>query len=245
MFGVDAFENVFILSPEQDTYAALIETLNADDIRAAVSVPVPEKFAPSTTLEPGDIMEYIEPLGTALAVLDDEVEHIDIVGQISSDEKTQNKTASFEKLINACVALALVLAMFFAVAKAVDKANLAGLPIDDVSEIIAQQKVRKLVAQKRTDFIDVLAMVETALPEGMKIKNLSCERGKPMSVSSTASSIDQVLKFQENLLAQLKDRQKTKPYVDFTTSKFDEKKKTMNFKMTFHYKDYTKKSSRL
>ena len=245
MFGVDTYENVFVLSPEQNTYAALIETLNAADIRAAASVPVPEKFSPTTTLETDDIIEYIEPLGTAFTVLDDEVEHIDIVGQVCNDEKTQNKTASFEKLIHACITLVLVLAMFLAVAKAVDKANLARIPIDDVSEVIAQRKVRKLVAQKRIDLVEVMATVETALPGGMKIGNLSCERGKPMSVSSTASSIDQILQFQDNLLKELKERQTAEPMVDFTASKLDEKKKTMNFKMTFNYKEYTKKSSRL
>jgi hypothetical protein len=245
MFDVDAYENVFVLSPEQNTYAALIETLNSANIRAAASMPVPEKFSPTTTLDPGDIIEYLEPLGTALAVLDDEVDRIDIVGQIHQDEKDQNKTTSFEKLINACIALALVLAMFFAVSKVIDKANLARVPIDGVSEILAQRKARKLVAQKRVDLLEVIEMLEAALPKGMKIKSFSCERGKPMSISSTASSLDQILVFQDSLLKELKERQTDEPNVNFTASKPDEKKKTMNFKMTFHYKDYTKKSSRL
>ena len=245
MFGVDACENVFILSPEQDTYSQLIESLNAADIRAAASVPVPGKIAASTPLDQHDIMEYIEPIGTALAVFDADVEHIDLFGRIQRDEDAQNKTGSLEKLISACAVLVMVVVLFCAVAKAIDKANLAKFPTDDVGRIIAQRNARRLVAQKRTDFVEVLAMVEAALPSGMKIKNLSCERGKPMSVSSTASSIEQILQFQDNLLLQLKDRQKAEPKVSFTASKFDEKKKSMGFKMTFHYKEYTKKSSRL
>ena len=94
--------------------------------------------------------------------------------------------------------------MFLVVAKAIDKSSLAKLPTDGVDSVIAQRKVRKLVAQQRTDFIEVLEILEAAIPPGMKMKNLSCERGKPMSFSSTASSIEQILQFQDNLLEQLK-----------------------------------------
>ena len=74
----------------------------------------------------------------------------------------------------------------------------------------------------------------------MKITSFSCERGKAMSLSSTAGSLDQVLTLQEKL-----KEQKGVTEVNIASSRTDEKTRKIDFKMTFHYKDYTKKSSGL
>lgn len=240
MFAETCSGKVFVLSPEPGKYDELIKSFTMANIPAQASIPVPGRLKASEDFGTNQIMEYIEPIGACLIAIDPECSHIDFF-KAALDRKASNaRPDSFKSLITSCLILLVILVLFSIVAKAMDKKSLSRYTSPEIDEMISQQKIRKLVAQKRVDFIEFLAKVEAALPSGMKIKSIFCERGKQISLSSTANSTDQILELQEKL-----KEQKGITEVNFSPGQMDEKTKKIDFKIMFNYKDYTKKSSGL
>ena len=240
MFSGGVSSNVFVLSSDVEQYDELINSFATANITAQASVPLGVRLKGAEDFDAEQIMEYIEPLGACFVALDPENGCIDFFKGGPDKEALDAKSDSLRSLINPCLILFMVLALFMVASKAMDKASLSRLTSPEIDQIIADQKLRKLVAQKRVDFVELLVKVEAALPPGMKIKSFSSERGKAMSLSSVADSIDQVLGLQEKLKAQ-----KGISEVNIASSRTDEKTRKIDFKMTFHYKEYTKKSSGL
>jgi hypothetical protein len=240
MFSGGVSSNVFVLSSDAEQYDELINSFATANITAQASIPLGVRLKGAEDFDAEQIMEYIEPLGACFVALDPEGGCIDFYKGGPDKEALDAKSDSLKSLIAPCLILFAVLALFMVASKAMDRASLSRLSSPEIDRIIADQKLRKLVAQKRVDFVELLSKIEAALPPGMKIKSFSCERGKAMSLSSVADSIDQVLGLQEKLKGQ-----KGITEVNIASSRTDEKTGKIDFKMTFHYKEYTKKSSGL
>ena len=241
MFEVDKSINVYVISPETDTYSLLLDSLNSASLKSSASVPSAEKLLADAALEIDEIIEYLVPIGTAIVALDFDAEPLDLFSELKPDKKVDTSAKSWEKLLTACAFLLMAAILLCLVAKTMDQRQLAKLQgAKDIDAIITKKKVIKLIAQKRLDVVGLITEIDAALPSEMKVKNLSIERGKPISFSSVASSDDQLLQLEENI-AKIKGVSQ----VNRPSYSSDEKGQKKNFKITFHYKDFTKKASSL
>ena len=95
------------------------------------------------------------------------------------------------------------------------------------------------VADGRPDVLDILTKVNESVQPEMLLDNFVFQKGKPVSISSFAKSYEQVYEFEKTLA----DKSGISD-VKIISPTFDEKQKRVNFKMTFHYKDFTKTRKR-
>jgi Tfp pilus assembly protein PilN len=96
----------------------------------------------------------------------------------------------------------------------------------------------KTVARERPDVLDLLKVVNECGERGITLTGLNFKKGQPVSVTGQASSNDQLSRYEKNL-------QKTKGIekVNYTANK-NVKSKKITFTMTFHYKNFSRKTTR-
>jgi hypothetical protein len=110
---------------------------------------------------------------------------------------------------------------------------------DDVRQLIKMQTARKYIAAQRPDILDLLTEISKDAPKGMMTDSFSFKKGQPVIISGKASNLDEVIKLQE-FLGSKKDLDN----IDIGNPKRDEKAKKTSYRITFDYKDWTKKRSK-
>jgi hypothetical protein len=108
----------------------------------------------------------------------------------------------------------------------------------DMNLLVKRQQLIKTVAQERPDLLDLLKVVNESGERGITLTTLSFKKGQPVSISGQASSNDQLSRYEKNL-------QNTKGVekVNYTANT-NTKSKNITFTMTFHYKNFSTKTTR-
>ena len=129
--------------------------------------------------------------------------------------------------------------VFLVSAKMTDNSKLEKMQATELTSLIQLQQMRKRIADGRPDVLDILTKVNESVQPEMLLDNFVFQKGKPVSISSFAKSYEQVYEFEKTLA----DKSGISD-VKIISPTFDEKQKRVNFKMTFHYKDFTKTRKR-
>ena len=182
-----------------------------------------------------DICEYIEPIGLALMTLDPDGDRLNLFEGLldKSDDDSKNKVTRLIKW--ACLLTVVTAVIFLMVAKAVDKASLEELSSVEVSILIEQQKTKQLIASRRPDILGLITMIGECASEGMMLDSFDYKNGK-VDIASFAKSREQIYEFEKKL-----NSKKDISNVTIISPTYDEKKKRVNFKMQFDYKNFSKK----
>ena len=187
----------------------------------------------------GNPGEYLEAVGIAMFAIEGDASELNLFRGIYERQTKQKKKDPWRGLIFSsviCIAM-LLLTMF--VGMKTDAAELARYDNDDVRQLIKIQKARKYIAEQRPDILDLLTEISKDAPKGMMTDSFSFKKGQPVIISGKASSLDEVIKLQE-FLGSKKDLDK----IGIGNPKRDEKTKKVSYRITFDYKDWTKKSSK-
>jgi metal-responsive CopG/Arc/MetJ family transcriptional regulator len=100
------------------------------------------------------------------------------------------------------------------------------------------QLLLKTVAQHRPDLLGLLTDINAGQNDGIVLDTMHFKKGQAVTIMGRAGNMEQMWKFQENLLGQkgIKD-------VKITNNSRDAKSKKIKFTMEFQYKRFTKKDA--
>ncbi len=93
-----------------------------------------------------------------------------------------------------------------------------------------------MIARQRPDILNLLTKLSQSGPSGMMLDNFTFKKHQPVSIAGTAANRDQLYEFQKKL-----DGQKGITDVKIANEALNAKDGKIGFKMTFHYKNFTRK----
>jgi len=167
-------------------------------------------------------------------------------------ERLYNPTAKEEKkhwLYSpkvACAMAAVMLVLLTLVSYAVDLASpsaiekrlKASISDVDMDLLLKRQEMIKTVARERPDLLEMLKIVNDSGGRGITLNSLYFKKGQPVSVTGQAASNEDLSRFEKSL-----QKNKAVEKVNPPTSNVDSKGGRITFTMTFHYKNFTKKTT--
>lgn len=235
------------MSEDAAAHKRLISYLKEAGINASVAAPRSGAMKSSEEISPKDAAEYIGPIGAAMLALDPEPDELNLFEDLYSAAGTGRASQAAGLLKRPCVITVAMVVLFVLVSYAVDKASLAQLRKHIYSEsgnpgatnaaaLIEQQQMRKTVAVQRPDVLDLLGKISESSPDGMILDTITFKKRQAVTIGGSCKSYDQLYEFQKKLGEQSGIKE-----VRIQSSAVDKKKSKVGFKMTFHYKNFTRK----
>lgn len=181
-----------------------------------------------------DPREYIEAIGGAALAMGPAEERLDLMAAHPDLQPIRKPLVTLATGVALAAAL-LAAVIFLAAARKLDEAAYAKLQDDRIAQLVRVQTLRKQVADQRPDLLDLLTRVNESLQPGMLLESFNFQKGKPVTISSFASSYEQAYKFEEEL------KKKTGiSEVKMLDPTFDDRRSRVNFKMTLSYGTFSK-----
>jgi len=234
---------VFVLSDGSSVIESIISCLSSAGLNATAALPDLRRLRGQTELGIEEAYKYRVPIGLALMALDD-------VGELNIFERLYNPAAAKEKksvlyspkvaAIIAGIMLAALAVVSFVLDVRSEK-HLRQLQAQaGFREFVERQSLIKTVARQRPDLLGLLNEISSGEGKGILLDSFHFKKGQPVTIAGQVQSADQLYKFQESLLSK-----KGIQDVNIQSAAPDSKTKKIKFTMTFHYKTFTKKSSRM
>jgi len=237
---------VFVLSDGGATYVSIVSSLRLAGLNARVASPDINGLMAKSELSDDDIYQYRTPIGLALLALEAGSDELNIFENLyKSAQKAVKKHwlySSTATIAIASIMLLLLVIVSYAVdiagPNSIEKRLEASVSDIDMNLLVKRQQLIKTVARERPDLLDLLKLVNESGEKGITLTGLNFKKGQPVSITGNASSNDQLSRFEKNL-------QKTKGIekVNYTANT-NTKSKKITFTMTFHYKNFSKKTTR-
>lgn len=233
---------MLVLSDGSETIGRLVDALNATGLDARVSLPKTQVLGPLVGLGPEDLYEYRAPLGLALMRLDNPAETLDLFARLNEAEQERKARSAWYSTTLAVVAAAVMLVVFIGTWYTVDVVTakrlneLVSLPAFEQAR--EHQILIETVARHRPDLLGLLADISAGENNGIELDTLHFKKGQTVTIMGRAGNMEQMWKFQENLL-----NQKSIRNVEISNSSTDSKSKKIKFTMEFHYRNFTKKDA--
>jgi hypothetical protein len=218
-------------SPEV-TVAAKVNGAAAAALLKGVGITVKEGWPDAAAGEDGP--EYLEAIGAAALALDPANQRLDLMTSHPNLQPIRKPLVTITTAV-ALAAVILAAAIFLVAARKLDEAALAKLQDNRIEQLVRVQTLRKQIAEQRPDMLDLLTKINDSLQAGMLLESFTFQKGKPVTISSYATTLDQAFKFEEEL--------KKKPgvtEVKMQDRTFDERRNRYNFKVTLSYLNFSK-----
>jgi len=248
LFGCSNQEElpVFVLSDGSASYVSIVSSLRLAGLNARVATPEINGFMAKSELSDEDIYQYRTPIGLALMAFDEDADELNIFEHLyNPSQKVAKKHWLYSPKVTIAIAsimLVLLVLVSYAVdiagPKAIETRLEASVSDVDMNLLVKRQQLIKTVARERPDFLDLLKVVNESGERGISLTTLSFKKGQPVSISGQASSNDQLSRYEKNL-------QNTRGIENVNyTANTNAKSKKITFTMTFHYKNFSKKTTR-
>jgi len=245
--GAEVDAKVVILSEDTAAHKRLISYLKDAGINASAAAPDPEAMKLSEETASEDVVEYIGPIGAAMLALEADGDELDLFKDLYAPAGPGEASKGAGSLRRPCVITAAMVVLFLLVSYTVDKASLAQLRKHmyapsgnpdgtNAGVLIEQQKMRKMVAAQRPDMLDLLGKISESSGEGIMLDVITFKKRQAVTIGGSCKSYDQLYEFQKKLGEQSGIKE-----VKIANSAVDKKKGKVGFKMTFHYKNFTRK----
>ena len=236
---------VFVLSDGGPVYVSIVSSLRLAGFNTRVALPDAGRLSARSELGAEGLYEYRAPIGLALMALDGREDELNIFARLySPTEKKEKKHWLYSpKLAGAAASVMLLLLALVAFAvdvkspKAIQERLKASVSDADMDLLVERQELIRTVARQRPNVLELLKLVSGSGEKGITLNSLYFKKGQSVTISGEAGSNDQLRKFEKGL-------QDTKGIEDVAcTPTMDSKGKKGTFKMTFHYKNFTKKKT--
>jgi Tfp pilus assembly protein PilN len=182
-------------------------------------------------------------IGLAAIALNDKYQQLDLFASVYTPMSKQVKKSWLLSPRLATLAAAAALILLVVVSYAVDVKSLKDIKtrVDsaesiDCAQVIAKNKMIKIVAAQRGDVLGLLKKINTTEAPGITLNSINYKRGQKIAIAGQAQSDQQLYQFQKNLLSN-----NLIESVDIESVKKDPKGGKLNFTISFHYSYYTKK----
>lgn len=245
LFGRTGEENlpVCILSDGNALHDTIVSALQTAHFNARASLPDVHRIRTSIEPDAGMFYQYRAPIGLALLALEGGNNELNIFSDVYSPthkKEKKNKLSSpiFAGALAAVMLLLLALVAYAVDAKkpgAIEKRLESSFSDTDINELVKRQELIRTVAQERPDMLSLLKLVNESGENGITLNSLQFKKGQLVTIGGQAGQNDQLRDFEKTL-------QGKKGIEEVTcTPTTDSKGKKINFKMTFHYKNFTKR----
>jgi hypothetical protein len=237
---------IFVLSDGSAVQVSIVSSLRLAQFNARIALPDVHKLKAEIELEPEELYEYRAAIGLALIELENEQKPLNIFSRVySPTEKKEHSGWMYSpRLVGAIAAVMLLLLAFVAYAvdvkspEAIEQRLKASISDMDMDRLVERQQLIKMVARERPDMLDLLELVNKCGERGIKLNSLHFKKGQLVTVTGQAGSNEQLRDFEKSL-----QEKKDIKEVNCTPST-DSKSRQITFKMTFHYKNFTKKKTK-
>ncbi len=248
LFGCSGQEDlpVFVLSDGSASYVSIVSSLRLAGLNARVATPELSGIMAKNELSDEDIYQYRTPIGLALLALEADSDELNIFENVYNPvQKVVKKHwlySSTATIAIASIMLVLLVIVSYAVditgPSSIEKRLEASVSDVDMNMLVKRQQLIKTVARERPDLLDILKLVNESGEKGITLTGFYFKKGQPVSISGQVSSNDQLSRYEKNL-------QNTKGIekVNYTANT-NVKSKKITFTMTFHYKNFSRKTTR-
>ena len=237
---------VFVLSDGSASYVSIVSSLRLAGLNARVATPALNGLMAKSELSDEDIYQYRTPIGLALMAFDEGNDELNIFERLYNPmQKVVQKHWLYSPKVTIAIA-SIMLVLLVIVSYAVDIAGPnsiekrldASVSDVDMNLLVKRQQLIKTVARERPDLLDLLKVVNESGERGIKLTSLSFKKGQPVSISGEASSNDQLSRYEKNL-----QNTKGTEKVNYTANT-NAKSRKITFTMTFHYKNFSTKTTK-
>ena len=234
IFGCATGTRTYVVSESDDANGGLISRMCDEGTAAECAVLSGDRLG--ADISPEQVCQYLAAIGLGMLAIDGDSDSLNLFESIYTPRNIQSKSQSLGSLKKPAVIAAAMIVLSLFVFKAIDKANLATLKATDFSDVITRRDTQELIARQRPDVLDVFTKINESCPKEMMLDSFTFQRNSPVTISSAIKDRDQLYKMQQDL-----ENKKGISNVQIKSQLFDEKKKQISFKMTFDYKNFTKK----
>lgn len=229
-FGAAQLPEVLLAAREHgETIAALLKESGIESKATWPNLPISAGADPDD-----DPRDYIEAIGGAALALDPAGERLDLMAAHPDLQPVRKPLVTMATGV-ALAAVILAVVIFLVAARKLDEAAYAKLQDDRIAQLVQVQNLRKQVAEQRPDMLDLLTKINESLQSGMLLESFNFQKGKPITISSFASSYEQAYKFQAELGTKAGISE-----VKMLDPTFDDRRSRVNFKMTLAYYHFCK-----
>lgn len=239
---------VFVLSDGSAGHVSVVSALRLVQMNARVALPHVHKPESEGGLGAEGLYDYRTPIGLALLALEREGEALNVFERLYKlDEgKEQKQSWLYSPKVAAaaaCLMLALLAIVSFAVdvasPDAIEKRLKASISDVDMDQLLEKNRLMQAVARQRPDMLELLKAVNESGGRGITLNTILFKKGQPVSLTGQANSNDDLSRFEKSL-----QQNKSIGEVNPPTATTDSKTKRITFTMTFHYKNFTKKTTK-
>jgi len=234
---------VCVLSDGNALHESIVSALRTAQFNARVALPDVHRIKATTDPDAGVLYEYRAPIGLALLALEGGNNELNIFSRVysPSEKKEKRHWLSSPKLAGALAAGMLLLLALVAYAVdvkktgAIEKRLEASFSDMDINWLVKRQQLVRAVAQERPDMLDLLKLVNESGERGITLNSLQFKKGQVATIGGQVANNDQLRDFEKSLQDQKGIEEVT------CTPTTSGKGKKITFKMTFHYRNFTKK----
>lgn len=229
-FGAAQLPEVLVAAREHgEAIAALLKESGIESRAAWPTLPLGVGADPDD-----DPRDYIEAIGGAVLAMGPAAERLDLMAAHPDLQPARKPLVTMRTAV-ALAAAVIAAVIFLVAARKFDEAAYAKLQDDRIAQLVRVQDLRKMVAKERPDMLDLLTKINESLQSGMLLESFNFQKGKPVTISSFASSYEQAYKFQAELGTKTGISE-----VKMLDPTFDERRNRVNFKVTLVYYGFSK-----
>jgi len=241
-FSYPAEISAYVLSDGRVVMDEIVSGLNSAGFNAKTMLPKVKKLQAAGEMCVSEIYEYRVAIGLAAMAFEPAAESINIFeGLYRPKGKTMSRLYSpkIAAVIAAAMFILLIIVCYLVDAaslKALEKRFSSSEKLANCRQLIERQKLIKEVALQRPDLLKLLSQINSKENNGVLLDGFHFKKGQPVTIRGQVKSDEQLYKFQESLLSK-----KGISKVRIQNTKKEKKGNKLNFSITFHYKNFTKK----
>lgn len=249
LFGLSKQQcSVSVLSDGRGVIEDVVDCLRDGGLNGEAVLAETVNLNPHIEFTSEDVYEYHIPIGLALMQLDGGGEPLDLFKNFYNRSEEGEKSsrlcsAKFAAVVAAAIVLVFLFAFYLidiATLKSVEKYFSDTQDQVNAIQLVERQKLVKKIALQRPDLLKLLNKINDDKSKGIILDGFNFRSGKAIAVSGRADNDDKLYQFQKNLLkhAGVSD-------VKRSNVKKESKGNKLNFTLSFHYKNFTKKKAKV
>lgn len=238
---------VFVLSDGGAGHVSIVSALRLAQINARAALPHVHKPESEGGLGAGGLYDFRTPIGLALLALEQDGKSLNLFERLHKldEEKEHKRPWLYSPKVAAaaaCLMLALLAIVSFAVdvasPDAIEKRLKASISDVDMDQLLEKNRLMQATARQRPDMLELLKAVNESGGRGITLNTILFKKGQPVSVTGQANSNEDLSRFEKSL-----QQNKSVGEVNPPTATTDSKTRKINFTITFHYKNFTRKTT--
>jgi len=234
---------VLVLSDGSDAIESIAGCLKSAGLNARLALPEVRNLRWQSEFDAAQLYEYRLPIGLAVMALEKPADGLNLFTNLYDPAGMRKKSAGLYSLKITGAVAAVLLVVLVIVSYGVDVAankRLSRLAEDaGFEELVQRQTLIRTVARERPDLLQLMNDINSGDSKGVTLDSFYFKKGQPVTISGQVQDNEQLYDFQKYLLSK-----KDITDVNIQSTSRDSRTRKLKFTITFHYRTFTKKSTR-